>query len=231
MTKLSALVSLLVFGLTSAACAGVVEAPVKRLFVPVGFDDNDAVEVVVRGAFPSTCYSRQGVKVIQQGNDIDVTVTALLRETGSCTPTSISFNETVTLGPLVPGRYKIRVNGKLQEELSVTSHTVNTVDEHVYAKVDYVELGFTGGLSGSAFLVGHNQSDCWVLDRVETISNGKDVLSVLPIMKRSTGACDQRRSRLDAAVKFDVSAFDSEEILLFVRTMDGKSVSSVIEKD
>ena len=33
-----------------------VGAPVEKVFVPLGFDDNDNVEVVVHGHFQSTCF-------------------------------------------------------------------------------------------------------------------------------------------------------------------------------
>jgi hypothetical protein len=44
------------------ASAGVVPAPVDHLFVPNGFDNNDNVEMVVTGKFPTNCYSRNKVE-------------------------------------------------------------------------------------------------------------------------------------------------------------------------
>ena len=34
----------------------IVNIPLNKVYVPVGFDDNDRVQIVVEGDFPNTCY-------------------------------------------------------------------------------------------------------------------------------------------------------------------------------
>jgi hypothetical protein len=210
----------------------IVEAPIEHLFVPNGFDNNDNVEVVVTGNFPNSCYSRNKVETIVKGEVIELTVTALKQEKPgvNCKSVEIPFQENVTIGNLQAGDYKIVVNGKVQDKLSVDVSASTSVDEHLYAMVNYVELGFTGGLSGDAMLVGRSQGQCLELDEVKYLSNGKDTLSVLPIMKKTSAPCIGERSYLEIPIKFNLKAFDYKKTLIFVRTMDGKSVSALVEE-
>ncbi len=209
----------------------VVDAPIDHLFVPHGFDNNDNVEVMVTGNFPSTCFSRNKVEVTVKDEVIAVKVTSLdsSKDNTKCEKMEIPFMENVTVGNLQAGGYKIIVNNKLTEKLSVDVSSSNSVDDHLYAMISYVELGFTGGLSGEAMLVGKTQ-DCLQLDKVEYLSNGKDTLSILPIMKK-VATCTGEKSYLEVPVKFQPRAFTNNKVLLFVRTMDGKSISSLVDKD
>lgn len=229
--------SLISLAFSSILYAGpiVVNAPVDHLFVPNGFDNNDNVEVVVTGNFPNTCYSRNKVDVVVKDENINVTVTSLVNgheQKDVCDDKiEIPFMENVTIGNLQAGNYKINVNNKLQENLNVEIASSRSVDSHLYALINYIELGFTGGLSGDAVLVGRIQESCLNLDSVEYLSNGKDTLSILPIMKKVSDECTGERKYLEVPVKFKPRAFSSDKVLLFVRTMDGKSVSSLVDKN
>lgn len=209
----------------------VVDAPIDHLFVPNGFDNNDNVEVMVTGNFPTTCFSRNKVEVAVKNEIINVKVTSLdsSKDNSNCETIEIPFMENVTIGNLQAGDYKVIVNNKLTEKLTVDVSSSNSVDDHLYAMINYVELGFTGGLSGEAMLVGKKQ-DCLELDKVEYLSNGKDTLSILPIMKK-VATCTGEKSYLEVPVKFQPRAFANSKVLLFVRTMDGKSISSLVDKD
>jgi len=229
-------ISVISLAFSSILYAGpiVVNAPVEHLFVPNGFDNNDNVEVVVTGNFPNSCYSRNKVDVQIKNENINVTVTSLVNghdQKDVCEKIEIPFMENVTIGNLQAGDYKINVNNKLEEKLNVDIASSRSVDNHLYAMINYIELGFTGGLSGDAVLVGRIQESCLNLDTVEYLSNGKDTLSILPIMKKVSDDCTGERKYLEVPVKFKPRAFSSNKVLLFVRTMDGKSVSSLIDKD
>lgn len=215
----------------------VVNAPVDHLFVPNGFDNNDNVEVVVTGKFPNPCYIRNKVDVDVKGDLIHVRVTSLAKEDNAmalCESLAVPFTEVVTIGNLQGGDYRIIVNEgsryELRDNLSVAMSSSDSVDEHLYAQVDYVELGFTGGLSGDAILVGHSLSPCLKFDRVEYLDNGKDSISVLPIMQKISNDCPEKKSRLQIPIKFKPGQFSHDRLLLFVRSVEGKSVYSIIDK-
>jgi hypothetical protein len=218
------------FVLSAFAGPGTVTAPVDHMFIPKGFDNNDNVEVVVTGKFANTCYSRNKVEVKVNQDQIDVRVTALYnQDQRNCEKVEVLFLENVTIGSLQAGSYKINVNGTLKETIAVEESRSNSVDDHLYAQVDYVELGFTGGVNGDVFLVGR-APECLEFDKLEMLNNGKDTLSVLPIMKKVSEDCSGRRAQFTIPVHFEPNAFDFSQILLFVRTMDGKSVHALVEK-
>lgn len=215
----------------------VVEAPVDHIFVPNGFDNNDNIELVVTGKFPNPCYTKNKVDVKVRGDIITLKVTSLRQSEerlARCEPMKVPFSEVVTVGNLQGGSYRVIVNQggrfELRDELDVEMSTSTSVDENLYALVDHVELGFTGGLSGDAVLVARTVSTCLKLDRVEYLSNSKDTLSVLPIMKKISQDCPERKSRLQIPIKFNLKKFAHDKVLLFVRSIEGKSVHKLIEK-
>jgi hypothetical protein len=214
-----------------SASAFAVEAPVEHLFVPEGFDNNDTVEVVVTGTFPNPCYARSATTATVKEDVIDIRVNATVApESERCEALPVPFKESVTIGTLQGGTYAIHVNGKLRDKLIVKEASSNSVDDYLYASVDYIDLGFTGGASGSAILMARNNR-CTRFDRVEIISNGKNTFSLLPIMKRISTECTKELIIEPIEVHFDARSLPQKSFLLFVRTMDGKSVSTVVERD
>lgn len=209
-----------------------VTSPVDHLFVPKGFDNNDNVEVLVSGTFPNPCYSRNKVEVDVKDGKIDVTVTALLNKSKekNCEAMEIPYMENVTIGNLQAGDYQISVNKKIEEKLEIAEASSNSVDDHLYAMMDYIDLGFTGGASGDVMLVGRT-TDCLEFDKLEYISNGKDTLSLLPIMKRVSSTCSNEKKVLSVPVKFNPQEFIYSKLVLFVRTLDGKSINALVEKE
>jgi hypothetical protein len=133
----------------------------------------------------------------------------------------------VDLGILDKGDYKIRVNPKTMFEnktdLSVSESTSPSVDDFTYASVESVDK-----IAGTRDIVlkGYNPSDCFVLDRVQYVSNGKDTYSVLPIMKQISNFCPMKLVPFNYQSSFP-SDLKSKKILLHVRVMDGRSVNSV----
>ncbi len=214
----------------------VIDAPVDHLFVPSGFDNNDNVEVVVTGYFPNPCYKRNDVKVDVRGDVVDIKVTALVSDdkSAACAAMIVPFKETVNVGNLQAGDYKVNVNRstrfEINEEMAVVEAASQNQDDHLYAMVDYIELGFMGGESGSAQLVGWKLSDCLELERVEYVPNKKDTVTILPIMKRVREFCPMKMTPLIIPVAFNPESFSNDKILLMSRTVDGRSVNTIVEK-
>jgi hypothetical protein len=237
---MKALTMMLLTGLSLNALAKlpeVVEAPVDHVFVPNGFDSNDHVEIIVTGKFPNPCYVRNKYEVKVKDDVINIDVNSLSMDDPAytkCEPLKIPFTEVINIGSLQGGDYKIIVNegGKyeMKEAILIGTASSQSIDENIYAKVDYIETGFTGGASGDAILVAQSPSPCLVLDRVDYLTNEKDTLSILPIMKRVSSSCPEKAERIEIPVKFSPSTFKSSQILLFVRTIEGRSVNSIIAR-
>lgn len=237
MRKLALIASILLSSQVMAQTTSVQDAPLDHLFVPEGFDNNDNIEFVVTGKFPNPCHTRNDVKVDVRGDLIKIEVTSLVseeRDRTLCEDLSIPFSEVVRVGSLQAGDYKIIVNegssSELKAKINVAVSSSSSVDDHLYAQVDYIELGFTGGLSGEAMLVGKSLSPCLAFDKVEYKSNGKDTVSIMPIMKKISTNCPEQNKRMEIPLKFNPRSLKNDRVLLFVRSVDGKSVHSFIEK-
>lgn len=214
----------------------VVEAPIEHVFVPHGFDNNDFVEIVVTGSFPNPCYVKNKYDFKVKEDVIKIDVTSLSMDDPAytkCEPLKIPFTEVVNLGSLQGGNYKIVVNegGKYEQKDAIEIGTASSesVDENIYAMVDYVEPGITGGLSGDAILIAHSPSPCLVLDKVEYQTNSKDTLSVLPIMKRISSECPEKKERIEIPIKFEPAKFKFDQLLIFVRTIEGRSINTILK--
>lgn len=213
----------------------VIDAPVDHVFVPAGFDNNDNIELVVTGLFPNPCYKRNDVKVEVNDDIIDIKVTSIMtddQKSTMCAAMVVPFKENVLVGNLQGGDYKIVVNrntaNELKSSIKVTEATSQNQDDHLYAMVNHIDLGFTGGTTGSAFLVGWRTSDCLELDRVEYLSNGVDTLSVMPIMKKVREFCPMKMTRLYVPIKYNPEEFTHSKLLIMSRTLEGRSVNNLV---
>lgn len=223
----------LLFSQVVLASPEIVLSPVDHLYIPEGFDSNDSVEVVVTGAFPNACYARNQVEVAVNHDVIDITVTAIAPDKSRiasplCINMLVPFKEVVTLGNLQGGDYEVRVNhqaiSELKDKLVVSEASSSAVDNHIYASIDYVEQK-----SKTDFVLhGWRYSNCIDLKKVEIVSNGKDTLSILPVMKQTAAVCPMKGMPIAYPVKVDFSSLKMLKPLLHVRTMDGKSVNAIV---
>jgi hypothetical protein len=226
-----------VFTVFASANPEVIISPVDHLYVPKGFDNNDNVELVVTGNFPNPCYIKNTSVVEVIGDKIHVTVTALKKDDPSheiCAAMTVPFSANISIGNLQGGDYQVIVNENSPFEqkkiMTVEVSPNNSMDDHLYPIIEYVDLGFMGGLSGEATILAKSPSDCMVFDRVEYLSNEDDTLSILPIMKKVSNTCNKSNKIIEIPVKFNLKEFKHEKVLLFVRSLEGTSVNQFIQK-
>jgi hypothetical protein len=226
MKKQIILMSLLL-STVAGAQTEVSRAPVKHLYIPEGFDTNDSVELVVTGTFPSPCYARNTVKVNVIEDKIKIEISAIRRDTKAmCPQMQVPYKEVVSVGNLQGGSYDVQVNDKLTDKLVVQEATSNSVDDHLYAAIDRVEkVG-----ANDYVLHGWRYSHCVQFDRVQVVSNGKDTLSILPVMKQVNNFCPMKGMPVAYPVKLDFAGLINEP-LIHVRTMDGKSFNTVLNQE
>jgi hypothetical protein len=203
--------------------------PVDHIYSPKGFDSNDNSEVVISGYLPNLCHKSPSTEVKVIGNQIEITVKALFYEPNNpfCPEVIVPFIQAVNVGLLDKGLYQIRVNGQTPYEqnsqLTVAEATSSSVDDYVYANVDWIDKGAGGR---TVYLKGYNPSDCFVFDRIEITDNGKDTYSIQPKMKQVTDFCPMKM--VPFALEMEVpAALTSKKVLLHVRSMNGNSVNSL----
>lgn len=211
--------------MSAVANAEVSLAPVKHLYIPTGFDNNDSVEVVVSGTFPTPCYSRNTVAVDVVGDTISIEISAIQRDTKALCPAMlVPYKEVVALGNLQGGSYEVVVNNKLKETLLINESSSNAIDDHLYAAIDQLEK-----VSDKEYILhGWRYSNCVQLDKVEVMTNDKDTLSVLPVMKQLSRHCPMKGTPVSYPVSLDFSKLKTKEPLVHVRTMDGKSFNTIL---
>lgn len=207
----------------------IVTAPVNHLYIPEGFDSNDSVEVVVTGEFPNSCYSRNEVKVAVKDDVVDISINAIANEKSfpaiRCTDMVVPYKEVVNVGNLQGGDYKVRVNKILEDKMVITEASSSSVDDAIYAAIEWVESKGNNDF----VLHGWRYSNCLELKEIKVISNNKDTLSILPVMKQVSDFCPMKGMPVRYPVKLDFSSLKMNRPLLHVRTLDGKSVNTVIK--
>lgn len=231
--KLSLIATLL---LSAAAHAqpSIILAPIDHLYIPEGFDSNDSVEVVVTGSFPNPCYTRNKVDVKVNGDIVDIKVTSIspdhrnLLTARHCPEMVVPFKEVVAIGNLQGGDYDVRVNEgarhALADKMLISEAASNSVDDNIYAAIEYVEKKS----QTDYVLHGWRYSNCMELNEIKVIPNKKDTLSLLPIMKKVSDHCPMKGMPVAYPVKLDFNGLKIKQPLLHVRTMDGKSVNTIV---
>lgn len=223
------LIAFLAMGVASASVPVEVMVPIDSVYSPNGFDSNDNSQIIISGYLPNLCHQAPKSIVNMADGKVDIKVVSLKYHPSNpyCPEMIVPFVEAIDLGPMDKGVYDIVVNGKSiyerRSSLQVAEASSDAVDDFVYAGVEYIEK--SAG-SRKVVLKGYNPSDCFVLDEIEIIDNNKDVYSILPKMKQISDFCALKL----VPFEYDVvvpSKLKSDNVLLHVRSMEGKSVNSV----
>jgi len=208
----------------------VVNVGSSDVFVPVGFDDNDEVVVVLDGYLPSSCYKLEAATSVVD----PVTKKVALQQTarrwpGPCLLSLVPYTSVVSLGMLPMGEFTVSANdGTLTDKLSVGEATSAGPDEYLYAPVDAVFVQETAGTAGTvkATLQGRFTNSCMKMESVKVINSGKTI-EVLPVM-----SMDANAQCLDVEVPFLEEIVLPRDLtigrhLVHVRSLNGKSVNAV----
>lgn len=123
LSVLGMVLTLLSFSLPSRADENEFASPVNRIFIPSAFDGGDAVEVILHGSYPNSCYraGRTGAEVDEAAKTIVVWATSTLAPEQFCQQTFVSFLQVVNVGVLAGGRYTViyRDNDTVRTQLDV----------------------------------------------------------------------------------------------------------------
>jgi hypothetical protein len=231
-------------GLANVAMADgpvLVTAPVEKVFVPAGFDDNDKVEVVVHGHFNSSCYKMGPVSAaIDEANKkVTITAQAFYYSGATCVQMITPFIKSVEMDRrLASGSYTISVADRPSVEssmLRVAKATRPDADDYLYAAVNNV--GVETSTDGSRELVLKGQhpyllDGCVKFDDVKSYVGSDKTVVVQPITKIVYG--DECRgavnNRFEYRTKFG-GELTTGEYMLHVRVLDGNSVNQFMVID
>mgnify|MGYP003683147267 CR=1 FL=1 len=215
-----------------------VDAPISKIFIPNGFDDNDNTEVVIHGKLPSTCYHMGDSKasVDEENQMINLDADVLFYQNSFCIQSITPYIQEVNTGLLKKGTYTVSYNNdpSVEEKLEVKERTTESPDDFLYAPVKnaFIDVNFDSGkqvlkLQGT---FPHMFIGCMVLKDVRVNSNPSDVLVVQPIAEIVDGPiCDEQAA--DRSFKFTKGLKKPfyGEGLLHVRTLEGKSLNRYLD--
>lgn len=214
----------------------VVAAPVERVFVPHGFDDNDNVEVVIHGHFRNSCYKAGGstAKVDHARKLITISPKALFYPRGACAQMLVPYLEAVKVGVLSHGNYTVEIEDTdlAEKLLVVTPRTVETPDDFLYAPVDDIHLTKNPnngrhevtlrGMYPLTFV------GCAIVTDVKTHRNPSDVVVVQPVMTifDNDEECRARNWKPRFEIKHKLGeALPEGDTLFHVRVLNGNSLN------
>jgi hypothetical protein len=204
------------------------EMSIHHVYIPMGYDDNDQIELSVSGSLPGLCYSAPRIEATREGNTVFIKAKAFFKP-GSCDIFPIAFFEKISLPPAPAGEYNIAFHsqGIKQEKTLIVAKAENQrIDNFVYAPIDRL---YEDEESREIVLVGEMNIDCMVFDKMELISNGMDAVSLLPVMKKIKNDCVEVKEKL--IIRYELPYFPELKrgILVHVRAMNGNSINMLFQ--
>ena len=220
---------------TDLSSEKLVKVAVSKAYIPQGFDNNDITKVVVEGFFPNTCYrikkqDATDVKIDRDKNTVEVTQRAYVYS-GMCLQMIVPYTETVEIGKLASaGSYRI-VDSLSKRELgkmAVDTSTTTGPDDYFYAMVNDAHVSNTDSSEGQIIIRGELPTSCWDITDKKVFLDGKDVLTVLPIMTLvSKDACPSVRVPFETTIA--LPQLEAGRYLLNVRSLNGQSINKLFD--
>ena len=210
--------------------------PATHLFVPVGYDDNDQVDVVIEGYLPDTCHKLGWVEVAKDTALKTVDLRVMVWKIGEeCLNIQVPFTHTARLGRFPEGSYDVRMRSQeLTRKLSVSRSTKGQPDEYFYAPVDSARVASLLPKPGSlAVIEGRLTNSCLVVKELKVL-NHEETVEVLPLMEMTeidpTGAPCRQQEKVFVATA-PMPELKPGRHLLHVRSLNGQSVNAAFTKE
>lgn len=217
-----------------------IRAPIRKIYIPAGFDDNDLVQIFVEGQFPNNCYQDLPAQfyIDHENQRIYFDVLAYKYD-GDCSETSkTAWMQPINLKVLKKGTYKIyRETQNLREpnadpmgELSIAHTNSRRRDDFVYAPVDsmIIKSPRSSPATRKVVIAGTYENNCLELDRENSrITHSKDVIVIQPVTRQIQGkSCQDEETPFVEELDLP-GAIPQGRYLFHVRTKDGHSFNKV----
>jgi hypothetical protein len=210
-------------------------APIKRVFVPLGFDDNDMAEVIIQGEFPTSCFrvGQSGFDVDLDQKRIDVWATAYEYGSDVCAEVRTSFIIPLKVGILKEGTYEIRLRGlpEIVAQLQVGQAVTDSPDDFLYAPVEGANVSFDPRTGQQTLQIFGRfplpKRGCLALDNVKLNPVVNNVLVVQPIMVQLDGdQCNGRSNAFDVSIPLVTPL--KGDLLIHIRSINGNAYNRFV---
>ncbi|MEN9809421.1 MAG: hypothetical protein RLZZ488_988 [Pseudomonadota bacterium] len=216
-------------------------APVEKVFVPQGFDNNDNTEVIIQGRFPNACMKTGpvGAKIDTQNQVITLKPEVYVYRGEPCAQVVVPFTQRVTFGTLTAGTWKIIVEDMPAINplpLEVARARSAAPDDFLYAPVEEVVLLPAGISNRQKLVISGNWPQiqgrgCFSLKEIRTHLGADNTLVVQPIAELLPAArCSSGSARkrvFQGSVVLDKPL--NSDSLIHVRTLNGESLNKFFE--
>jgi hypothetical protein len=199
---------------------------IETAYIPVGFDNNDKVEMVVEGTLPTTCYRVGPAKVDLNPSNGILTVTQFAyKYKGSCMAMSVKFTNPVTIGFVPPQPFTVRDGtdngelGKLFVEVAKTSKA----DDFLYAPITEVTVDVR---RREATITGTFTNSCANVKEMKVTRVSHNVVVALPISEIVVDRpCTVGQFPFNRVVKLPF--LNDHRYLIHTRSLDGQAVNKL----
>ena len=204
------------------------------LYIPDGFDTNDNVQIVGEGVFPNLCYRPGVVRVaIDSVKKIVKLMPRALHYSGPCLQVILPWDRVVDIGVMSAGDYTVvqasqnaenRVIGQLRIPIAKTQ----SADDYLYAPISqaYYEKKDS---HQTLKISGEFSNDCTKLVNV-AVKVQRNVIVVQPISEMDVNAqCKPGKFAFEKTT--DLPKVPSGRYLIHVRSLNGKSINTLVDVD
>lgn len=217
-----------------------VDVPIKKVFVPEGFDSNDRVQFAVAGELKNSCYkiASNSVTVHPETQTIVVKQQAYVY-LGFCLMMIIPYSDVITLGIVEqPGNYQIidgssgQPMGRIQINLAKNAEQ----DEYLYAPVTDVALSNQMGTVSSEddldknkiVLSGTFTNSCMSIKDVK-LNYAENSIIIQPLAQYESQGEDCKEEKRNFTQEVVLDPKLSGQYLIHVRSLNGAAINKVIE--
>lgn len=207
-----------------------ISVSVTKAYLPQGYDNNDAIKLVVEGDFPSTCYKlgKTEVKVDEATKQIEVRQYAYLY-LQSCVMMIVPYYQTVEVGFIrESGQYQVKdaTNQNILGTLPVALSRTSGPDDHYYAIVNEAVIKTNIDGKKVAILEGILPNRCWKVTEKKALMDGADIVTVLPIMENNAQS-DCGNIAIPFIETVALPNLSNGRYLLNVRTLNGGAIHKI----
>jgi hypothetical protein len=208
----------------------VVNTTFQSGYMPVGFDNNDNVQLVAEGVFSNTCYKPGSVKAVVSEKEKTIYLyPRAYKYDGVCLQMTVPWTKEIDLGLLKTGTYKVvNVSGKDQKllgELPVTAATNNDADDFLYAPVSQAMYEKHEGFHFIR-VTGDFPQTCLKMKEI-VVRVQSNTLVVQPIAEKTDEVCEAKTVHYSQLA--EITDAKPGRYLLHVRSLNGKSVNNIVE--
>lgn len=210
----------------------------EKIFIPGGFDDNDRVQLILRGNLLNTCEKVGPIQtqIDKKNKKISINQKVFAYAGDWCVQMIIPFTQTIDLGMLEVGEYQVVSIDKFGTELTVgllpiAPNQSPNADDFLYAPVEqiFIENNSTGH-GNTLTLSGNFPNQCMKIKEIKILERTAQVIEILPITEVTQELpCENKQIKFKSQIQ--LKDLPKGITLLHVRTMNGKAINQVVSVD